>query len=79
MTDTRSGRVLCSAGKRPKKNPVPSVSAAANNITEGSSVNVAVSAASFGSIPAMRDSVHRATTRPATPPKNASRHDSKSS
>ena len=31
--DTRSGRVLCSAGKSPKRRPVPMVSAAANRTT----------------------------------------------
>ena len=77
--DTRSGFVLCSAGNRPKMNPVAIDSAAAKSDDASLQLELQRLAASGGSSDAISASVHRATTRPAMPPSTASTHDSVSS
>ena len=77
--ETRSGRVLCSAGNSPNRMPVPIVRAPAKSSTFMSTAEGIVAAASSGSTEAMKSIVQRATSRPAAPPSTASRHDSTSS
>jgi hypothetical protein len=72
----RSGRLLCSAGKIPKSRPVAMVTAAAKSRTVVSSRTGIVAAGSGGNMAAMPRSVQLATTRPAIPPKSASKTDS---
>ena len=77
--DTRSGRVLCSAGKRPNSRPVPMVSPPAKSSAGGLIENAIVCAASAGISDMMRRSVQCATSSPASPPNAASSSDSISS
>ncbi len=74
--DTRSGRVLCSAGKRPKSSPVAIERIAAKASAVPSSSNAMFCVVSSGSSDARKVSVHCATTSPATPPSAASSIDS---
>jgi hypothetical protein len=76
MVETRSGRVLWSAGNMPKSSPVPIASAAAKSTTAGCSSSCRVVTACAGRMEPISASVHRATSRLAIPPSSASRTDS---
>ena len=75
---SRSGRVLCSAGKRPNSTPVPIASAAANSITDRVDRRTASSSAACGR-QQRRDQRSASTARraaPPTPPNEREQHDS---
>ncbi len=70
--ETRSGRVLWSAGKSPKSRPVANVRPIANRMTVPLMLKVIVCCTSGGSSEMTSTSVQCATTMPAIPPRTAS-------
>ena len=76
IAETRSGRVLWSAGNSPKSRPVVIATAAVNISVVGSRRSLMKEVSSRGIRAMMPVSDQRATTRPSAPPIAASRADS---